>query len=147
MQRALSILPAVVALGFVLCQPAVSAPKDEHQVRVLRVPDGGLQPQAVVDRHGALHIVYLTGEPRHGDIFYARSSDGGRTFSKPIRVNSQQGSAVAAGTIRGAQLSMGKGGRLHVAWNGSATARPKGPLNLRRPATVPTAAFPCCTRG
>ena len=141
-QRTLSILPAVVALGFALCQPAVSAPKDERQVRVLRVPDGGLQPQAVVDRHGALHIVYLTGEPRHGDIFYARSSDGGRTFSKPIRVNSQQGSAVAAGTIRGAQLSMGKGGRLHVAWNGSATARPKGPLNPEAPSDSPHSGLP-----
>ena len=42
MQRTLSILPGVVAVGFVLCQPAVSAPNHEHQVRVLRSPHPAL---------------------------------------------------------------------------------------------------------
>src|SRR5262249_25527721 len=30
----------------------------------------------------------------------------------------QPGSAIAAGTIRGAQLALGKDGRVHVVWNG-----------------------------
>ena len=142
MQRVLSIVSGIVALGFVLGVPVVSVPKDEHQVRVLRVPDGGLQPQAVVGRHGALHIVYFKGEPRHGDIFYVRSPEGERIFSEPIRVNSQQGSAVAAGTIRGAQVALGRGGRIHVAWNGSGTARPKGPLNPEAPRDSPHNGLP-----
>jgi hypothetical protein len=33
-------------------------------------------------------------------------------------VNSQKGSAIAAGSIRGAQLAVGKNGRAHVAWDG-----------------------------
>jgi len=33
------------------------------------------------------------------------------------------------GTIRGAQLALGKAGRVHVAWNGSAQALPRGPVN------------------
>jgi hypothetical protein len=42
-----------------------------------------------------------------------------------LRVNSQPGSAVAAGTIRGAKLAIGKDGRIHIAWNGSNTAEPQ----------------------
>jgi hypothetical protein len=57
------------------------------------------------------------------------STDGGRTFAKAIRVNSQDGSAIAAGTVRGAQLALGSGGRVHVVWNGSDRAEPKPPVN------------------
>src|SRR6266850_1237318 len=100
----------------------------EH-VRLLRVPDGGLQPQMTIDERGMLHLVYYTGDAHGGDLFYVRSSNFGANFSPALRVNSQHGSAVAAGTIRGAQIALGKNGRLHVAWNGSMQAEPKGPLN------------------
>src|SRR5262249_3636280 len=43
-------------------------------------------------------------------------------FAPPVRVNSQPGSAIAIGTIRGPQIALGKGDRLHVAWNGSSQA-------------------------
>lgn len=91
------------------------------EVRTVRVPGGGVQPQ-VVASGGAVHLVYLAGEPGKADVFYVRSSDEGRTFSTPVWVNSQPGSAVATGTIRGAHLAVGKNGRVHVAWNGSAQA-------------------------
>jgi hypothetical protein len=45
-----------------------------------------------------------------------------------LRVNSQDGSAIAIGTIRGGQLAIGKNGRVHVAWNGSGQALPKNPI-------------------
>lgn len=99
------------------------------RVRLHRVPEGGLQPQLALDDRGILHMIYYTGDSRAGDLFYVRSSDFGATFSPALRVNSQPGSAVAAGTIRGAQLALGKAGRVHVAWNGSMQAEPKGPLN------------------
>ena len=98
------------------------------RVRPLRVPDGGLQPQAVVDERGNLHLVYYTGDPFKGNLRYVRSSDFGASFSSPISVNKAD-SAVAAGTIRGAQIALGKVGRVHVAWNGSNAAEAKGPLN------------------
>jgi hypothetical protein len=47
-------------------------------------------------------------------------------FSSPIRVNGQPGSAIAVGTMRGARLSIGKNGRVHVSWNGSNKATPRG---------------------
>lgn len=100
-----------------------------ERVRVRRVPAGGLQPQVAMDHRGTLHLVYYEGDAHQGNLFYVRSRDGGITFSSPLVVNSQPGSAIAAGTIRGAQLALGKGGRLHVAWNGSGAAEPKGPLN------------------
>ena len=73
-----------------------------------------------------MHVVYLKGDPYASDVFYVRREHG--VFSKPIRVNSRQGSAIAVGTVRGAQIALGKGGRVHVAWNGSSKAevRPGG---------------------
>jgi hypothetical protein len=99
------------------------------QVITRRVPNGGLQPEAVVDASGTLHLLYFSGDPANGDLYYVRSSDMGETFSKPVRVNSQPGSAIATGTIRGGQLAIGRGGRVHVGWNGSDAAVPRAPVN------------------
>ncbi len=74
-------------------------------------------------------MVYFVGDPKHGDVFYTRSLDFGGTFPSAIRVNSQEGSAIAIGAIRGAQMSVGKRNRVHVAWNGSDQAEPRGPIN------------------
>jgi hypothetical protein len=106
------------------------------------LPEGGVQPQVVVDRAGIVHAVYLKGDPRSADVFYIRSSDYGKSFSEPLRVNSQPGSAIAAGAIRGAQLAVGRGGRVHVAWNGSSTARPRGPLSPEMPQDSPNNGVP-----
>ena len=100
-----------------------------ERLRIVRVPEGGIQPQAAVDGNGTLHLVYFSGPPANGDIFYVRSADGGATFPAPVRVNSQPGSAIATGTIRGAQLAVGAKGRVHVAWNGSGKAEPQGVIN------------------
>ncbi len=98
-------------------------------VRIMRVPEGGVQPQAMVDANGTVHLIYLHGNPQRSDIFYIRSTDGGDTFSRPLRVNSQPGSAIALGTVRGAHLAVGREGRVHVAWMGSAQAEPKARRN------------------
>ena len=93
-------------------------------VETLRTPDGGIQPQAVVDAKGTLHLIYMKGEAA-ADIYYVRRARGAKEFSAPVRVNSQPGSAIAVGTIRGAQLAVGRNGRVHVAWNGSRQAGPQ----------------------
>jgi hypothetical protein len=64
-------------------------------------------------------MIYFTGEAAHGDLFYTRSSDYGRTFSAPIPASSHPGSSMATGNIRGAHLAIGRNGRVHVAWNGT----------------------------
>jgi hypothetical protein len=97
------------------------------EVRLQRAPAGALQPQAVTDARGAVHLVFLRGDPKACDVFYARREPAKAEFGEPLRVNSQPGSAVALGTIRGAQIALGKGGRVHVVWNGSGQATPKPP--------------------
>jgi hypothetical protein len=112
----------VVAAVFLAAVGTTSiAHNAEHtgQAKRLRVPNRGIQPQTIVDDKGVLHLIYFQGDPRHGDIFYVYSGDEGHTFSRPLRVNSEPGSAIAIGNIRGAHLALGKNGRIHVAWNGS----------------------------
>jgi hypothetical protein len=87
--------------------------------RVERLPKGGIQPQAVADSGGGLHVVYLAGDPAASDVYYIRRIPDHESFSEPLRVNSEAGSAVAVGAIRGAHLALGVGDRVHVVWNGS----------------------------
>lgn len=100
---------------------------DRVSVEIARLPNGAMQPEVVSDRTGVVHMVYLAGEPSAANVFYVHSADGGRSFSSPVRVNSGDGSAIATGTIRGAQIALGRNGRVHVAWNGSDRAQPKPP--------------------
>jgi hypothetical protein len=106
----------------VLAMAAANTP----EVNLLAVPQNGIQPQAVVDSSGVIHLIYLFGDPAAADIGYVRKRPGDSSFTAPVRVNDQPGSAIALGTVRGARLAMGDGGRLHVAWNGSSKAAPKG---------------------
>ena len=91
----------------------------------MRLPPGGIQPQAAADARGGAHVVFLgSTEPATTDLFYATLSDLG-AWSAPIRVNSEPASGIATGTVRGARLAIGRDGRVHVAWNGSSRAVPK----------------------
>jgi len=116
------LLPAAVCL-FATAIPIASAQASPSTapVKLLRTPEGGVQPQGVVDAQGILHLVFLKNDPKASDVFYARRAPGSTNFSKPLRVNSEPGSGIAIGTIRGAQLALGRNGLVHVAWNGSGT--------------------------
>jgi hypothetical protein len=117
------------ALALLSTAEASSVLPGRPVVTLVRVPGNGIQPEAIVDGRGVLHVLYFSGEARAGNLFYVRSIDFGVTFSPPIRVNSQAGSAIATGTIRGGQLAVGRDGRIHVAWNGSDSATPRGLVN------------------
>ena len=108
-----SLLPALAARA-----GAPSAQSASGKVKLLRVPNGGLQPQTAIDERGALHLIYFTGEPGGGNVYYVRRDAGKTEFTTPLRVNSESNTAVATGTIRGAHLAVGKNGRVHVSWNG-----------------------------
>src|SRR5436190_23786311 len=117
------MIPALVAMAL---WPTFSAWAGGKSVNVVRTPDGGIQPQALMDGKGNLHLLYFKGDPAAGDLYYVRRDKGKGEFTAPRRVNSQPNSAIAVGSIRGGQLALGKGGRVHVAWNGSGKALPKG---------------------
>jgi len=87
------------------------------EVRLSRLPDSGIQPQAATEPGGTLHLIYFKGEPAGGDIFYVVRKSGATEFSKPVRVNRVRATASAIGSIRGPQMAVGKNGRVHVVWN------------------------------
>src|SRR5579863_4389654 len=99
---------------------------DATEVKTVRLPDRGVQPQALVDTEGTLHLIYLGDEPANANVYYVHQAAGEQKLSKSVRVNSQPGSAIAIGSIRGAHLALGQANRVHVAWNGSGSAEPKG---------------------
>jgi hypothetical protein len=107
-------LPLFVILALAIASRIAEA----GPVAVIRTPDGGIQPQAAVDNRGVVHLIYFKGEADGGNVFYVHRRLGDPEFSKPIKVNSQSGSVTAMGAIRGAQLAIGKNGRVHVVWDG-----------------------------
>ncbi|HZQ55989.1 MAG TPA: sialidase family protein [Bryobacteraceae bacterium] len=112
-------------LSYFVGAGVAAAYTEEPQVTVIQTPENGVQPQAAVDARGTIHLIYLYGDPAAADIGYTFKRRGERDFSKPVRVNSQPGSAIAVGTMRGARLALGRAGRVHVAWNGSRSAEPR----------------------
>jgi hypothetical protein len=130
LRRSLCLFALAVPVVALLSRVSTgAAAADAPAVDVRRIPNNGFQPDLAVGRDGAIHLVYYGGDSMAGDIFYVRSKDGGVTFSSAARVNSQPGSAIARGTIRGPQIAVGPDGRVHVAWNGSDTAQPRGVAN------------------
>src|SRR5262245_19494988 len=59
---------------------------DTKQVTLMRTAEGGIQPQAVMDSQGAVHLIYYKGEAGGGDIFYVRGPANEGKFSKPLQI-------------------------------------------------------------
>jgi hypothetical protein len=122
-----------IALALALASNSVAQdPPAAPRVEVVRTPHEGLQPRAADDARGVIHLVYFSGDPKGGELEYVRSTDAGKTFSEPLRVNSESHSAVAIGNVRGAQLALGRNGRVHVAWNGRHDDWRKAPMAYTR---------------
>jgi hypothetical protein len=118
-----------VAICVMVTLSAAPGPRTaaDDAVTLVRVPNDGVQPQAAVDAQGRVHVVYAkyaAADAAHADLFYVRLDARGQ-FSKPIQINSQPGSGIATGTMRGPHLALGRGGRVHVAWHGSDKATPR----------------------
>jgi len=95
-----------------------------ERVELVAVPWNGIQPRAAVDARGTVHLVAFRGDPAAGSLAYASAPDG-RAFGEPLAVG-LEASAVALGNVRGAQLALGRGGSVHVVWNGAARASSGG---------------------
>ncbi len=108
-----------------------SASESRSKVTVLTVPNDGIQPQVLTDAKGTLHLIYYKGDAGAGDLFYVRREAGQERFSDPIQVNSRPRSAIAMGSVRGGQIALGKGRRIHVAWNASGKEGKDGVLYAR----------------
>ncbi len=109
---------------------------DAQHIKFLATPEDGIQPQAVVDNQGVAHLIYYQGDPKGGDIFYVHRDPGQEKLSRPIPVNSRPHAAMALGTIRGAQMAIGKNGRPHVVWGGMGSAASGGNKSGADPAPL-----------
>jgi hypothetical protein len=98
-----------------LWAPAVIADDATGKVTTVPVPAVG---RPVVARTGADGIIHLLGDSADGPK-YAKSADGGKTFSAAIHVVS--GGVQTAGLEYSAwDMAIGKGGRVHVAMSTNA---------------------------
>ena len=106
------------------------------EMSFMRIPHSGIQPQIQIDSSGKMHLIYYVGEASSGDLFYVTREKKSSSWSTPIRVNSTPEAAVAGGTIRGAQMSLGVENRVHVSWFGSAKVSPEPPEGKHRQAPL-----------
>jgi len=67
-------------------------------------------PSLQVDREDRLHVAWWTGKEGEAGVYYARSDDGGRTFSAPIALGTARFS-------RPAHVQIAVGRALVVAWD------------------------------
>jgi len=105
-----------LALALVLATGQAHA---ANRVQVISTPEKGQVPDAEVDREGIIHIAYVAGK----DAWYVNSSDEGKTFSMPLRINSDIGTVHPPNMFRGPDLAIGRNGRVHVIWYVSAYQR------------------------
>lgn len=96
------------------------------RVTLLATPNEGIQPQAAIDSHGTLHLIYFKGEASAGDLYYVSRTRDSARFSTPIRVNSQPGTVMATGSVRGGHLAIGRTGWIHVAWDAARAVEADG---------------------
>jgi hypothetical protein len=81
-------------------------------VTVVKTPGDGAVPDAETAKDGSIHVAYVSGE----DVFYVVSTNAGKSFSTPVRINSEPGTVHPANMYRGPDVAIGKNGRVHVIW-------------------------------
>src|SRR5258708_3595588 len=109
LRESLNVSSALRVTSLVILALAIASPIAEAaRVTWVRKREGDIQPEGAVDNRGVVHLLYLKGEADGGNVFFVYRKLGETEFSKPIKVNSQSGSVTAMGTIRGAQLAIGK---------------------------------------
>src|SRR5882724_2821054 len=101
------IAPPII-LAALLTVPAICPAQAAipPRVEVLRLADHPLQPRIALSPDNTVHLVYLTGDPKHSDVQYRCWTPSAKAFSDPVRVNSESGSAIAIGTVRGCELAV-----------------------------------------
>lgn len=83
-------------------------------------------PAMKLDRTGTLHVAWWTGKPGEAGVYYARSSDGGRTFeAQPMAV-------AKSATPAHVQLALLDSGKVAVAWDDGHSAMPRILLRVSR---------------
>ena len=104
--------------ALVVVHPALALPG----VELMRLPVGAMQPVALTDAGGTVHLVWLQGDPKASEVYYQCLPAGLTNGSHPIQVNAVANTGIAMGTVRGVTLALGRNGKVHVVWNGSSVS-------------------------
>ncbi len=117
--KLMRLLGMIVAFGLV-GSGAFALSDVQSKVTLWKTPDGAIQPQSAVDSKGVVHLIYFRNGKTEGagNLYYVRMLPNESKPAAPIRVNNVEDSAGSVGTVRTAQLAIGKGDRVHVVWNG-----------------------------
>lgn len=93
---------------------------EKRETILWKLPAGAIQPQAAVDSKGVVHLIYFRNGASEGtgNLYYSRLSGKEIHASSPLKINSVPDTAGSVGTVRTAQIAIGKGDRVHVVWNG-----------------------------
>ena len=67
------LLSVCLSVGTTL--PASASTQSTLPVREVRVPNGGIQPQALADPTGRIHLLYYSGDRAYGDLYYVTLTD------------------------------------------------------------------------
>src|SRR4051812_45869110 len=108
MKLGAKFLPVLTLLALLSTLSASAA----ERVHVIPIPGNGQVPDAEVGRDGTIHLAYVSRD----DARYVNSTDGGKTFTAPIRINSEPGTVHPPNMYRGPDVAIGKNGRVHVIW-------------------------------
>ncbi len=84
-----------------------------HRVNDDRATAVQYKPSIGVDRDGVLYVVWRDGRNGNADIFFAKSTDGGESFSKNIRLNDDRGVAYQGNPA----IAVDPSGTLYVVWS------------------------------
>src|SRR5947207_8319 len=105
----------VLVMTMSLSSLAANADDKINKVSTIPVPDRGHPVVAKADTEGTIHLLYNTvNGPR-----YAKSTDNGITFGAAIPVVDKESQRPGL-EFDGADIVVGKGGRIHVAMSTNA---------------------------
>ncbi len=105
----------VMVMTTLLSSLTANADDRISKVSSVRVPDGGQPVAARTDLKGTIHLLYNTATGPH----YAKSTDNGITFGAAIPVVDKESQRPGL-EFEGADMAVGKGGRIHVAMSTNA---------------------------
>jgi hypothetical protein len=71
------------------------------------------KPSIGVDAAGVLYMVWRDGRNGNADIYFAKSTDGGKSFTKNLRINDDRGVAYQGNPA----IAVGRDGALYVVWS------------------------------
>lgn len=130
---------ALILMTMALASPGLAVAADATGPAWQQVSETGRRassPEIAVGPDGAINVVWLDrgltaerpaekprkpGEHSHRsatDLHFSRSTDGGRTWSKPVRVNNEPGS-VWGFAVSKPRIAVGKTGTIHVFFPGN----------------------------